>query len=98
VFVGYAAEGTLARRIIDGQRYVNIFGEEVRVAARVYTIGGFSAHADQQELLTWHRTSGTPVTTFLVHGEDAQRATLAQALQRLGFRVERPGLHASFAL
>ncbi|HEV7126842.1 MAG TPA: MBL fold metallo-hydrolase [Ktedonobacterales bacterium] len=98
VFVGYAAEGTLARRIIDGQRYVNIFGEEVRVAARVYTIGGFSAHADQHELLTWHRTSGTPVTTFLVHGEDAQRATLAQALQRLGFRVERPGLHASFAL
>ncbi|HLW03453.1 MAG TPA: MBL fold metallo-hydrolase [Ktedonobacterales bacterium] len=95
VFVGYASEGTLARRIIDGQKVVHIYGEEVRVAARVYTIGGFSAHADQQELLDWHRSSGSPAITFLVHGEAAGRAALAKAL---GGRVEEPTLHASYSL
>lgn len=54
VFVGFAAHGTLARRIVDGAEYVKIFGEEIRVGASVHTIGGFSAHADQAELLAWH--------------------------------------------
>jgi metallo-beta-lactamase family protein len=98
VFVGYASEGTLARRIIDGQKEVRIFGEEVRVAARIYTIGGFSAHADQQELLDWHRSSGTPAITFLVHGEAGGRATLAEMLRGRGLHVEEPALHASYHL
>ncbi len=98
VFVGYASEGTLARRIIDGEKEVRIFGEEVRVAAKVYTIGGFSAHADQQELLDWYRGSGTPAITFLVHGEETGRATLAQALREQGRRVEAPAMHDSYTL
>jgi metallo-beta-lactamase family protein len=98
VIVGYASEGTLARRIIDGQKVVHIFGEEVRVAARIYTIGGFSAHADQQELLDWHSSSGTPAITFLVHGEEAGRAALAKALGERGLRVEEPAMHASYTL
>ncbi len=98
VFVGYASEGTLARRIIDGQNPVHIYGEEVRVAARIYTIDGFSAHADQQELLDWYCDSGTPAITFLVHGEEAGRTALAQVLRGQGLRVEAPALHDQYRI
>jgi metallo-beta-lactamase family protein len=74
VFVGYAAVGTPARMIIDGAKQVKLFGEDVAVRARVYTIGGFSAHADQTGLLAWQRHTHA-ARTFLVHGEeDAMRA------------------------
>jgi metallo-beta-lactamase family protein len=69
IFVGYAAEGTLARQIIDGARTVDIFGEPVQVKASIHTINGFSAHADQAELLAWHASTGRPGMTFLVHGD-----------------------------
>jgi len=79
VFVGFAARNTLARRIIDGAETVRIFGEDIPVRARIYTIGGFSAHADQAELLAWYRKTGSPRTTFLVHGEeDAMRGFAEQ--------------------
>lgn len=71
VFVGFAARQTLARQIIDGAKSVRIFGEEIPVNARIYTINGFSAHADQAELLAWHARTGKPATTFLVHGEES---------------------------
>jgi metallo-beta-lactamase family protein len=96
VFVGYAARGTLARSIIDGAQQVRIFGDEIRVRARIHTINGFSAHADQKELLAWHRQIGNPARTFLVHGdEDAMRhfATLLKDTQ-----VEMPALHQQFDL
>lgn len=98
VFVGYASIGTLARRIIDGQRNVRIFGEDIHVAARIYTIGGFSAHADQKELLDWYQTSGEPAQTFLVHGEDNGRRALASRLKAQGRRVEQPRLHEHFRI
>ncbi len=88
VFVGYAAQGTLARRIIDGAEVVRVFGEEIRVRARIFTIGGFSAHADQRELLEWHRRTGTPDITFLVHGELEAMSAFAGKLE--GARVEMP--------
>ena len=69
VFIGYAARGTLARILIDGAKSVNIFGDSYAVRAQIHTIGGFSAHADQAELLKWHQHTGNPETTFLVHGE-----------------------------
>jgi len=69
VFVGYAAVGTLARRIIDGAKQVTILGENIPVKARIYTINGFSAHADEAELLTWQKQTGAK-RTFLVHGEE----------------------------
>lgn len=69
VFVGFAAHNTLARQIIDGAQRVRIFGEDITVRARIHTINGFSAHADQAELLAWHARTGKPTTTFLVHGE-----------------------------
>ena len=69
IFVGFAAEGTLARQIIDGAKTVHLFGEEIPVRARIHTINGFSAHADQAELLAWHAQTGAK-RTFLVHGEE----------------------------
>lgn len=96
VFVGYAAQGTLARQIIDGAEEVRVLQEYVEVNARIYTIGGFSAHADQEELLSWHSRTGNPERTFLVHGEETAMATLAGLLGQT--QVLMPGLHEAFAL
>lgn len=96
VFVGYAAQGTLARRIVDGAEQVRIYGEEIEVRASIYTIGGFSAHADQAELLAWHKHTGNPKTTFLVHGEEKSMQAFAKKLNNTN--VEMPTLHQSFDL
>ncbi len=80
VFVGFAAQGTLARRIIDGAERVSIFGEDVPVRAHVHTINGFSAHADQAELLAWHARVGGRERTILVHGEAGAMNKLAGLL------------------
>jgi len=95
VFVGYAAAGTLARRIIDGAKQVNILGENIPVRARIYTINGFSAHADQAELLAWRKQTGAN-RTFLVHGEDNTMREFAVHLADT--RVEIPEPHQVFEL
>lgn len=79
IFVGFAAQGTLARQIIDGARQVTIFGESVPVRAHIYTINGFSAHADQAELLAWRRKAH-PRRTFLVHGEETAMRAFADRI------------------
>ena len=96
VFVGYAAHGTLARSIIDGAKIVSIYGDDYQVRAQVHTIGGFSAHAGQAELLAWHKHAGNPETTFLVHGEKDSMAAFGQLLHDT--RVEMPELHQEFEL
>jgi metallo-beta-lactamase family protein len=87
VFVGFASKGTLAREIIDGAKEVSIFGERVPVEAKVHTINGFSAHADQAELLAWHRHTQA-ARTFLVHGEEKTMRVFAAKLA--GTHVEMP--------
>ena len=89
VFVGFAAQGTPARRIIDGASSITLFGEEVPVRAQVHTINGFSAHADQAELLRWHARVGAAEHTVLVHGEAAAMNAFAALLP--GARVSMPG-------
>jgi len=69
ILVGYQARGTLGRAIIDGAHRVNIFGEETAVRAQVWTVNGFSAHADQPILLDWLKKA-SPQRLFLVHGEE----------------------------
>ena len=96
VFVGYAAQGTLARRIIDGAEQVSIYGEPIPVRASIHTIGGFSAHADQAELLAWHESTGNPKTTFLVHGEEKSMHVFAKKLKNT--HVEMPVLHQTYDL
>jgi metallo-beta-lactamase family protein len=95
IFVGYAAAGTLARRIIDGAHSVRIFGEEIPVRAAIHTVNGFSAHADRDELLAWHGRIDGIERTFLVHGEEQ---TMAHFAARLSGAVEQPTLHQEFTL
>jgi metallo-beta-lactamase family protein len=95
IFVGFAAKGTLARQIIDGQNPVHILGDDVPVRARIHTINGFSAHADQAELLKWHEHTGAG-RTFLTHGEEAAMHKFASRLGNT--RVEMPELNQTFDL
>ncbi|GAB4527468.1 MAG: MBL fold metallo-hydrolase [Roseibium sp.] len=96
IFVGFAAKGTLARSIVDGARTVKLFGDEVRVKAKIHTINGFSAHAGRHELLDWHRRAGTPARTFLIHGEAETREKFAGVLK--GTKIEMPDMHQSYDL
>jgi metallo-beta-lactamase family protein len=79
-FVGYQAEGTLGRSLVDGARRVHIHGDEVEVRAEVVMLDAFSAHADQGELLRWVREAA-PRRIALVHGEGEGRHALAAALK-----------------
>jgi metallo-beta-lactamase family protein len=89
VFVGFAAKGTLARQIIDGAKQVEIFGETIAVRAEVHTINGFSAHADQAELLAWHAHTHAE-RTILVHGDADVMRVFAEKLG--GAKIEFPAL------
>lgn len=94
LIAGFQAAGTLGRRLVDGARLVRLFGEQVPVRARIYTVGGLSAHADQSALLGWlGRFHAAPGQTFVVHGEVAAAGHFAEAIhQRLGWQnVSVPG-------
>ena len=92
VFVGFAAQGTLARRIIDGARQVRLFDEDVEVRARIHTINGFSAHAGCSELLAWLKACGRTRRVFLVHGDlDTGMRAFAQRLEQAGIAHQIPG-------
>jgi metallo-beta-lactamase family protein len=93
IFVGFAAKGTLARQIIDGQNPVRILGDDIPVRATIHTINGFSAHADQAELLKWHGYTGA-VRTFLTHGEEDAMQAFASRLDKT--QVQMPALNQSF--
>ena len=82
LITGFQAQGTLGRRLVDGARRASIFGQEIPVRASVHTLGGFSAHADQQALLAW--TGGfarPPRQTFVVHGEETAALEFAERLR-----------------
>jgi len=83
IIVGFQAMGTTGRRIVDGEKSVRVFGENVAVAAKVYTIGGFSAHADQKGLLEWagHFAESHP-RVFVIHGEATASEALAEKLRK----------------
>ncbi len=98
LFVGYQAEGTLGRRILDGEKKVKIHGEEVAVKADIVKIDGFSAHADQKGLVEWLKGfRKTPGKVFLVHGEEDALKTLQRViLSETGIRAEIPAYGARY--
>ncbi len=92
LIVGFQAQGTLGRRIVDGATRVRIHGEEIAVAADVYTIGGLSAHADREDLLAWAGNFRSPPgRTLVAHGEESVSLGFAETLRgRFGWKVEVP--------
>ena len=97
VFVGYQAQGTLGRAIVDGAKHVHIHGEEIVVRAGIWTINGFSAHADQEELVRWISQARAP-RTFLVHGEEHALTALGKRVTATGLSVEIPSPGDEFKL
>ncbi len=80
LIVGYQAEGTLGRRLVDGAKEITLWGETVGIHATVHTIGGLSAHADQQDLVDWYAGFTNRPPLYLVHGEEKAQLPLQKRL------------------
>ncbi len=86
VFVGYQAEGTLGRIIVDGAKKVKIFGEEIAINAKIYNLHGLSGHADKDGLLEWLQAFKTkPEKVLLVHGDNEAQQSFNELLQSKGY-------------
>ena len=82
VFVGYQANGSLGRRIVDGEKEVSVLGEKIFVQAKVYNLEGFSGHADYEGLIDWVKgLQKAPQHIFLVHGETDAKEALEQKIR-----------------
>lgn len=100
LFVGYQAPGTLGRRLVDGEKKVKIFGEEIAVNARIEYIEGYSGHADQEWLLNFIYSFITkPKHIFLVHGEPNGQVILKdKILENTNIPVTIPSYGESYTL
>lgn len=100
VFVGYQADGTRGRRILDGEGEVKIFGEMVPVRAQVRSIPSLSAHADADELTIWAgEAASSPKSVFVTHGEPEASQALAERFgKRFGWRCLVPSLEETITL
>lgn len=99
VIVGFQAQGTLGRRLLDGEKRVKIFGEDIAVKAKVHFMPGLSAHADRNQLLEWASHVHSPRRVFLTHGEAGAIFSLKELLEdRLGFSVAVPRKHQIYRL
>lgn len=94
IIVGFQASDTLGRLLVNGAKRITIFGEDIQVRARIHTLGGFSAHAGQTDLLKWFDVlAPSKPRVVLTHGEDGPRAALAQMItQRHGITPHLPSL------
>jgi metallo-beta-lactamase family protein len=91
IFTGFQARGTLGRRIVDGATHVKVLGEDIALRAKVYTIGGFSAHADRGGLLEWLASFKNHPEVFIVHGEEEASLDFEKAVkEQFGFVTHVP--------
>lgn len=90
IFVGYQAMGTPGRAIVDGSRIFRMGGEEIVVNAKIHTLGGFSAHASQTQLIDWVNGFKSKPRIYLIHGESEAKDVLQKALQDKNWQVEIP--------
>ena len=100
IFAGYQAEGTLGRRLIEGEKMVRIHGEQIDVKAKIAVLSGYSAHADYNELIRWlSGFKNLPQKIFLTHGEDNAREAFAERVRNhFGLVAEIPSLGQTFDL
>lgn len=99
VFVGFQAEGTLGRMLIDGVRQVKLFGEQVAVQAQIHNFKALSGHADRTGLLKWIDSfEQKPKRVFIVHGEQFTAEDFAEELKRRGFDPYVPNFKAAVDL
>lgn len=99
VFTGFQAKGTLGRRIVDGAGIIHLPGEDIAVKARINTLGGFSAHADQKELLEWLASFSSSPDVFVVHGEEETSFMFSDVIkERFGFIAHVPARGESYEL
>ena len=99
VFVGFQANGTLGKIIVDGATKVKLFGDEIAVLATVHNFRGLSAHADSEGLLKWINSYETkPEKVFVIHGEDAVCDEFVKTLESIGFKAEAPLYKAVYDL
>ena len=94
LIVGYQSPESLGRRLVEGQKVVSIHGERIAVKAQVHTLGGFSAHAGQKDLLAWFTAiAPSKPRVVLTHGEDGPREVLARKIkQRFGLASRLPAM------
>jgi metallo-beta-lactamase family protein len=95
IIVGYQSVETLGRRLVEGAQSVRIHGEKIAVRAQIHTLGGFSAHAGQKDLLGWFSAiAPARPRLILTHGEDGPRQELAKKIQeRFHLPSELPNMH-----
>lgn len=100
VFVGYQAEGSLGRRLVDGVKKVRVFGEEITVNARIEMIEGFSGHADKDGLISWMSSfKRKPKKVFIIHGEESAMNEFAETInEQLGVGSIIPNRGEAFIL
>ena len=91
IIVGYQAFGTPGRALVDGAKYIRMGGEEIAVKATIHTLGGFSAHAGQSQLVDWVRKFKKPhPRLYLIHGEADAKVVLQERLSDEGWSAEIP--------
>jgi len=90
IITGYQARGTPGRALVDGAHALRLWGETIRIAATVHTLGGLSAHADQAGLLAWYRAFRNAPPVALVHGEPAAMNVLHTLLEQSNVKVWSP--------
>lgn len=100
IFIGFQAEGTLGRKLKEGAEMVNIFNENIKVNAGIYSIDGFSGHADMDDLIDWidHFTK-KPRKVFVVHGEKESTSNLSNLIiERFGLDTLVPSMNETIEL
>ncbi len=100
VFVGYQANGTLGRRIKDGEKVVKIFGEEIQVNAEIHSLEGFSGHADKEGIIRWIKSfKNKPKKIFVVHGEEEATEEISRKIEEeLKIKTHIPELGETLAI
>ncbi|MDH3639191.1 MAG: MBL fold metallo-hydrolase [Gammaproteobacteria bacterium] len=95
VIVGYQAKGSLGRRLVEGAQHIRIHGETLRVAAQIHTVGGLSAHGDENDLARWYGNLTNSPPVYLVHGEPRAAQALKKKLGtdcRADVNIAEPGM------